>query len=143
MFTRPTQVGGRLASVSLPCRAQRSRISLCLCKFGGKFITLVDFKWEGTLIVWLQVTYNYKYHSLSKDLPTYISQSLLLFQVVETMRFSANFLWLTLASASASSYDGAKVYRVRAGRQAAAVEKRLEGIVSDYWDKSNGNLDVV
>jgi hypothetical protein len=65
------------------------------------------------------------------------------------MRFALNFLWLSLAtgatihSPNASPHDGSRVYRVKAGRQAASVHKRLAGIASDYWDQAHGNLDVV
>ena len=65
------------------------------------------------------------------------------------MRFALNFFWLSLAagatirSPNASPYDGSKVYRVKAGRQLAAVHKRLAGIASDTWDQAHGNLDVV
>jgi hypothetical protein len=65
------------------------------------------------------------------------------------MRFALNFLWLSLAAGAtirspvASSYDGSRVYRVKAGRQLASVHKRLAGIASDTWDQAHGNLDVV
>jgi hypothetical protein len=63
------------------------------------------------------------------------------------MRF-ANFLWITLAGATArsptaSTHDGSRVYRVRAGRQVVSVHKRLEGVASDVWDQAHGNFDVV
>jgi len=64
------------------------------------------------------------------------------------MRF-ANFFWFTLAAGAtirspiASPHDGSKVYRVRAGKQAASIHKRLVGIASDMWDQAHGNLDVV
>jgi hypothetical protein len=65
------------------------------------------------------------------------------------MRFALNLLWLSLVSGAtirspaASSYDGSRVYRVKAGRQLASVHKRLAGIASDTWDQAHGNLDVV
>ncbi|KAH4978223.1 hypothetical protein HBI76_211940 [Parastagonospora nodorum] len=65
------------------------------------------------------------------------------------MRFAFNFLWLSLAAGAtvrspvASEHDGSRVYRVKAGRQAASVHKRLAGIASNTWDQAHGNLDVV
>jgi hypothetical protein len=65
------------------------------------------------------------------------------------MRFVLNFVWLSLAAAAtirspvASSYDGSRVYRVKAGRNLASIHKRLAGIASDTWDQAHGNLDVV
>lgn len=60
-----------------------------------------------------------------------------------------NFLWYSLAAGAtirspiASPHDGSRVYRVRAGRVAASVHKRLQGMASDVWDQAHGNLDVV
>jgi hypothetical protein len=65
------------------------------------------------------------------------------------MRFAPNFLWLSLAagatirSPTASTYDGSKVYRIKAGRDIASMHKRIAGIASDTWDQAHGNLDVV
>ncbi|KAH8702701.1 hypothetical protein GQ44DRAFT_831816 [Phaeosphaeriaceae sp. PMI808] len=65
------------------------------------------------------------------------------------MRFALNSLWLSLVvgatttSPNASPYDGSRVYRVKSGRQLAAVHARLLDIASDTWDQAHGNLDVV
>jgi hypothetical protein len=65
------------------------------------------------------------------------------------MHFALKFLWISLVagvsahSPTASSYDGSKVYRIKAGKQFAEVQKRIVELASDTWDQAHGNLDVV
>jgi hypothetical protein len=65
------------------------------------------------------------------------------------MHFVLQLFWISLVagvsvhSPIVSSYDSSKVYRIKAGKNSAEVQKRILELASDVWDQAHGNLDVV
>ncbi|KAF1850604.1 uncharacterized protein K460DRAFT_301829 [Cucurbitaria berberidis CBS 394.84] len=60
------------------------------------------------------------------------------------MRFALNFAWLSLvAGATATSYDGYQVRRVKTGTQLASVKQKLSTISHETWDRVHGHWDVL
>lgn len=49
---------------------------------------------------------------------------------------------VSVRSPSAALYEGAKVYRVRTGRQTAEVQKRFAGLSHDVWDSAYDHIDI-